>query len=321
MTGRGLVLFVARRLGVLGVLLVIVSFVVFSLLSISPGSAVDVLLGINPRTPETVHALRVKYHLDQPFLTQYWIWARGAARFDFGDSIQTTLPVMDEIKARLSMSLALGIYAYILAMLFGVGLGITAALRRRRAVDRGIVAGAIVALSTPAFVGGVLLIYLFGIVIPLFPVSGPGLGFVDQVWHLTLPAVALALMGTAYLLIHTRTAMSAVMDQDYVTFARARGASQLRVLFGYGLRNALVPVVTMSGVVLGFMVVGAVFVEATFSLPGIGQLLVQSARTKDLPMIQGVAMVVAGMVMFVNLMADLVLIAVDPRIRLGRASR
>src|SRR5262245_22609839 len=101
MTGRGLVLFVARRLGVLGVLLVIVSFVVFSLLSISPGSAVDVLLGTNPRTPETVHALRVEYHLDQPFLTQYWIWARGAARFDFGDSIQTTLPVMDEIKARL----------------------------------------------------------------------------------------------------------------------------------------------------------------------------------------------------------------------------
>jgi peptide/nickel transport system permease protein len=227
--------------------------------------------------------------------------------------------VTDEIGARLPTSLFLGAYAYVLTMVLGIGLGMAAALRRRRLVDSGIVAASIGALSTPAFVAGVFLIYLFGIVLHLFPVAGVGEGFVDELWHLTLPAVSLALVGTAFLVKHTRAAMIAVLDQDYVTFARARGLSPARILLAYGLRNALIPVVTMSGVVLAFVVTGAVLVEDTFSLPGIGRLLVQSATTKDLPMILGVAMVVAAVIMGANLLADLALVAVDPRVRLGRS--
>jgi peptide/nickel transport system permease protein len=223
--------------------------------------------------------------------------------------------------ARLPTSLFLGVYAYLLTMALGVGLGMGAALRRRRVADRGIVAGSIVALSTPAFVAGVFLIYLFAIDLHLFPVAGVGEGFIDEVWHLTLPAVSLALVGTAFLVKHTRAAMIAVLDQDYVTFARARGLSPARILLVYGLRNALIPVVTISGVILAFVVTGAVLVEQTFSVPGIGRLLVQSATTKDLPMILGVAMLVAVVIMGANLLADLALVAVDPRIRLGRGSR
>jgi peptide/nickel transport system permease protein len=321
MTARDWALFVARRLAVLAVLLVVISFAVFSLLYISPGNVVDTLLGTNPRTPQEVRFLTNEYHLNDPFFVQYWIWARQAVQLHFGNSIQTTLPVTNEIKARLPTSLFLGIYAYILTMVAGVGLGMAAALRRRGLVDRGIVSGAIVALSTPAFVGGVFLIYLFAIKLRWFPVFGPGSGFVSELWHLTLPAVALALTATAYVLRHTRAAMIGVLDEDYVTFARARGLSRGRVLFSYALRNALIPVATMSGLILAYVITGAVLVEDTFSLPGIGQLLVQSANAKDLPMIQGVAMLVAVVIMVANLLADLALAAADPRIRLGRRSR
>jgi peptide/nickel transport system permease protein len=318
LSGRGLILFLTKRLVVLALLLAIVSFAVFSLLYISPGNVVDILLGPNPRTPETVRLLRHEYHLDKPFFTQYWIWAKQAAQFHFGNSIQTTLPVTDEITARLPTSLFLGIYAYILTMALGIGGGIIAAMRRRTTVDRGIVGTAIVALSTPAFVSGVFLLYLFAIVVHWFPAFGAGSGFWDRVWHLTLPAVSLALVASAYVLKHTRAAMIGVLDQDYVTFARARGLSARRILLMYSLRNALIPVVTISGLILAFLITGAVLVEVTFSLPGIGQLLVQSATTKDMPMIQGVAMVVAVVIMLANLLADLAYVAFDPRIRLGR---
>jgi peptide/nickel transport system permease protein len=138
---------------------------------------------------------------------------------------------------------------------------------------------------------------------------------------MTLPAFALALTASAYVIKHTRASLIGVLDQDYVTFARARGLSSRRVLFLYALRNALIPVVTISGVLLAYMITGAVFVENVFTLPGIGQLLVQSATTKDLPMLQGVTMIIAVVIVIANLLADVALVVVDPRIRLGRRSR
>jgi peptide/nickel transport system permease protein len=317
-TGRGWAVFIGRRLLVLAVLLVVISFAVFCLLYISPGNIIDTLLGSNPRTPQEVAFLTHEFHLDKGFWEQYWLWAGQAAQGHFGDSIQTSLPVTDEITARLPTTLFLGIYAYILTMVAGIGGGIVAALRQRRLADRGIVAAAMVALSTPAFVGGVFLIWLFAIRVHWFPAAGPGNGFFGQLWHLTLPAVALALTGMAFLVKHTRAAMIGVLDQDYVTFARARGLSRPRVLLGYALRNALIPVITMSGVILSYVIVGAVLVEDTFSVPGIGQLLVQSATAKDMPMLQGVAMLIAVIIVLANLGADVVYVLADPRIRLGR---
>lgn len=320
MTARGWAWFIGRRLVVLAASLTVISFVVFSLQYLAPGSVIDTLLGTNPRTPQEVQYLTNEYHLDKPFLDQYWIWARQAVRFRFGNSIQTSLPVTTEIGQRLPTTLFLGIYAYILTMLLGVGGGLLAALRRQRLADRGIVGISMVALSTPAFVSGVFLIWVLGIEAHWFPVSGPGDGFFGDLWHLTLPALALALTGMAFLVKHTRAAVIGVLDQDYLTFARARGLAPRRVLLVYALRNALIPVVTMSGLILSYVIVGAVLVEDTFSLPGIGQLLVQSATAKDLPMLQGVAMLVAAVVVVANLLADAAYIVVDPRIGLGRGS-
>lgn len=316
----GLVSYVLRRVLGIAVLLVFISFAVFSLQYVAPASAVDILLGTRPRTEETVKALEEEYHLNEPFLTQYWLWAKGAVQFEFGDSIRTTLPVTDEIRSRLPVSIFLGVYAFTLTMVLGVALGILAALRKQRALDRGIVAGSVIGLSTPAFVSGVFLLYLFAVELGWFPTFGRGQGFVDQVWHLTLPATALALVAFAYIVKHTRAALLNVLDQDYVTFARARGLTSRRVLFLYGLRNALIPIVTLSGPLLAFLITGAVLVEVTFSVPGVGQLLVQSATTRDLPLLQGITLVAAIFILVANLFVDLLYMAVDPRIRLGRGT-
>jgi peptide/nickel transport system permease protein len=313
--------YILRRLLVLVVLLVVISFVVFSFEYITPGNVVDTLLGLTPRTPETVAALRHQYHLDEPFLTQYWIWARDAAHLQFGNSLRTTIPVSDTLKSRLPTSIFLGVYAYILTMVFGVLLGAWAAVRRRGYADRGIVAGSIVGLSMPAFVSGICLLWIFAIELPWFPSFGLGSGFFDELWHLTLPALALAIVSVAFVLRHARASMIQVLDQDYVTFARARGLSASRVFFLYALRNALIPVVTVSGIILAFLITGAVLVEVTFSLSGLGSLLVQAAQTKDLPVLQGVVLVVAVMIVVANLLVDLAYAVIDPRIRLGVAGK
>jgi peptide/nickel transport system permease protein len=320
MSFRATLLFIGKRLGAMVILVVLLSFGVFSLVYIAPGTAVDAYLAGKPATPETVQSLTERYHLDEPFFTQYWIWARDALHFDFGASTQTTLPVTDEISTRLGQSLFLGIYAYILTVVFGVVPGIVAALRQRKLIDRGLVAGAVVALSTPPFVLGIFLLYIFAVLIPIFPIAGKGEGFLDQLWHLTLPAVALALSVAAWLLRHSRAAMIAVLDRDYITFARARGLAWRRILIRYALRNAMIPVVTVSGAFLTFFITGAVFVEATFSLGGLGSLLVQSAQASDLPMIQALTLLIAMTVVVVNLLADLLYVAIDPRIRFERRS-
>lgn len=320
MTRRATLEFIAKRILAMAVLLVVVSFGVFCLVYIAPGDAVDARLGLRPRTPELVAALEDRYNLDEPFLTQYWLWARDVLQFDFGNSTQSTLPVSDEIKARLGPSMFLAIYGYILAMVLGVVPGVVAALRKKQLIDRGLVAGAVVMMSTPPFVLGILMLYLFAIAIPIFPASGLGEGFLDQLWHMTLPAVTLAFAVSAFLLRHTRTAVIGVLDQDFVTFARARGLNWSWILARYVFRNALIPVVTVSGALLAFFVTGAVFVESVFSINGLGSLLVASAQTSDMPMIQGLALFIAVIIVSANLLVDIAYVLIDPRIRLGRSS-
>jgi peptide/nickel transport system permease protein len=316
--GGALAVYVLRRLLALVVMLAVISFGIFSLLYLAPGNPVAVILGRGYHSPAAIQAVRHQYHLDKPFLEQYLIWAKGVLHFKFGTSITTSLPVGGEITSRLPTSMYLGVYAFVLTLVFGVGLGLLAALKNQTVLDRSTVAASLVGLSTPAFVAGVFLIYLFAIVLHWFPASGRGNGFVDALWHLTLPAISLALTSIAYVLKHTRAAVIGVMEQDYVTFARARGLSMRRILVTYMLRNALIPVITISGLVLSGLVVGAVLTEVTFSIQGLGDLLVQSASSKDVPTIQAVAVLVAALIIVANLLADVAYAFADPRVRLGR---
>lgn len=319
MTRRSLALYVGRRLVALVLLVVVISFVVFSLLYLAPGSPEQILLGARPSTPETVAAIRAEYHLDDPFLVQYWDWFRDALRFDFGRSIRTNEPVVDGIRERFWLTLQLGGLAFLITMLLGVPLGVLAALRRRTATDRGIVALSVVGVSAPAFATGILLLYVFAVRLGWFPVFGEGSGVIDRLQHLALPAIALALTGMGLVLKLTRTAVIGSLEQDYVTFARARGIPRRRVLRAYALRNGLVPIVTAAGLLLAYMLAGTVLVEVTFALPGLGSLLVESVRTLDIPMVQALTILIATIVVLVNLLADLVYVAIDPRISFEKA--
>lgn len=319
MTGRSLALYVGRRLVALVLLVVVISFVVFSLLYLAPGSPEQILLGARPSTPETIAEIRAEYHLDDPFVVQYWDWARDALQFDFGRSIRTNEPVVDGIKEHFWLTLQLGALAFVITMLLGVPLGVLAALRKRTATDRGVVALSVVGVSAPAFATGILLLYVFAVRLGWFPVFGEGSGVIDRLQHLALPAIALALTGMGLVLKLTRTAVIGSLEQDYVTFARARGIPRRRVLRAYALRNGLVPIVTAAGLLLAYMLAGTVLVEVTFALPGLGSLLVESVRTLDIPMVQALTILIATIVVLVNLVADLVYVAIDPRISFEKA--
>jgi peptide/nickel transport system permease protein len=318
MTSRGLALYAGRRLVALLILVVVISFVVFSLLYLAPGSPEQILLGPRPSTPETIAAIRDEYNLDDPFLVQYGKWAGDALRFDFGRSIRTNEPVVDGIAERFKLTLQLGGLAFLITMALGVPLGVLAAVRKRTSTDRAVVAVSVVGVSAPAFATGILLIYLLAVRVDWFPVFGEGTGIVDRLHHLLLPSLALALTGMALVLKLTRTAVIGSLEQDYVTFALARGIPRRRVLTTYALRNALIPIVTAAGLLLAYMLAGTVLVEVTFALPGLGSLLVDSVRTLDVPMVQALTILIATLVVLVNLLADLVYVAVDPRISFAK---
>ena len=310
----GLAAYVGRRiLALLGVVLV-VSFLVFVMIYVAPGDVERTLLGPRPATPETVAAIRQEYHLDDSLVHQYAIWLGNAVQLDFGRSLVTNEPVTDEIASRLPVSVELALGAFMIALLTGVSLGVLAALRRGRLTDRGAVLAGVVGISTPAFVTGTAFLYLFGYELGWFPLFGAGEGVADRAFHLVLPAIALALTEMGVLLRLTRASMISSMQQDYITFARARGIAERRVTLTYGLRNALIPITTGAGLVLPVMFAGAVLVEVTFSLPGVGQLLIESVNNRDITTIQGLTILIAAVVGVVNLLLDLLYLRIDPRI-------
>jgi peptide/nickel transport system permease protein len=191
-----------------------------------------------------------------------------------------------------------------------------AGMRRGGVLDKTISGVAVVAMSAPAFAIGILLIYVLGVRLSVFPVFGAGdAGVVDRIAHLTLPAIALAATLVALLVRQTRAAVLNVMSQDYITFARARGLSRPRILLQYALRNTALPVTTATGLMLIAAIAGTVLVEQVFSLPGIGNLMVQSVDAKDVPVVQGVALCVGAFVVVVNFLVDMAALAIDPRTR------
>ena len=176
-------------------------------------------------------------------------------------------------------------------------------------------------ISSPAFVTGIFLLYVFGVVLGWFPTFGPGRGFVDRLWHLTLPSVALALSVMAIVVKITRAAMIEELDKDYVVFARARGMSPTRITFAYVLRNALIPVVTAAGIIVVGLLANAIYVEVTFALPGLGSLIVDAVQKRDIPLIQGTTLVFAVLRGRSSIWSiDVIYALIDPRIRFGRVA-
>lgn len=317
MSGSALARLILWRLAVALPLLLAISFGVFALVHLAPGDPVRALLGTRPSDPATLAALRERYHLDDPFIVQYGKWLWQVLQGDLGRSINGNRLVLSAIKERAGVTVFLSLVSTAIVLLVGICLGMAAAFRRGSRLDRALVMFGVFGISSPAFVTGIFLLYLFGVVLGWFPTFGAGRGFVDRFWHLTLPALALALSVMAIVVKITRASMIEELDRDYVTFARARGLGAIRIIFAYLLRNALIPVVTAAGLIIVGLLAGAIYVEVTFALPGLGSLTVDAVQKRDIPLIQGTTLVFSVFVIIVNLAIDVVYTLIDPRIRFG----
>jgi peptide/nickel transport system permease protein len=311
----GLVPFVAKRLLFAVLAMLVVSMAVYALLLLSPGSPEQVLLGGSNPTPEALAAVREKYHLDDPIYAQYWRWLNDAIRGDLGTSVQGNEEVTHAIWRRLPTSLTLAGMALLFTFAVAVPLGILAAARRGKAADRSVAVVSTIGVSSPTFVVSIVMLYVFGVWLDLFPIYGAGSGFIDRVWHLVLPSAALSFSLITFVTRQTRAAALHVFDRDYMTSARARGIAPRTMWGRYVLRNSSLPVVTSAGIVLAFTLTGTVIVEKTFSIAGLGSLIVDAVNSKDIPVVQGLALFAAGVVVLTNLAVDLAYLALDPRVR------
>lgn len=303
----------ARALRLLAVLL-FASLLIYLSVYLAPGSPLAVLSGGRSLTPEQIEGLSAHYGLDEPFLTRYGNWLVGVFRGDLGDSLIYRQPVSTLIAQRTGTTALLVGYSSLLIVLGGLTLGVTAALRGRL-LDVSIVATTGALAAVPPFVAAVTLVTLFAVGRSWFPVFGSGSGLVDQLWHLTLPAVALALASIGFIARVTRTSVMEERGREHVVIAQGRGLPGWRVLRRHILRNSMIPVTAAVGITVPSLIAGAVVIEQAFGLNGLGSLLVQSVLNKDLAVVQAVMLLLVAAFTIVNMSVDLVLPLLDPRMR------
>ena len=306
--------FLSRRLAAALVTLVLATVVVFAVVEILPGDPALVMLGTDAR-PDTLAALRAKYGFDQPLTTRYLHWIGGLLTFDLGSSHAYGTSVGKLIGDRLVVTLPLGAMALSWALLVAVPLGVFAAWQHGKAGDWGVMGFTQLGISIPNFWFGIILVLLFAVTWQLFPAGGfPGWQEPLKSLHaLILPALSLSLGEIAILTRVTRSAMLDTLREDYIRTARAKGAPERTVLFRHALRNALIPVTTVAGLIAGFLIAGAVIIESVFRLPGVGQLVYDSINNRDLIVIKNVVILFTILVLGVNLLVDLAYAALDPR--------
>jgi len=296
-----------------------VSLLAFLMMALIPGDPARAILG-SFATPENVATLERQLNLDRPMPVQYVTWLSNILTGDFGRSYSLNRPVLDEILDRFAATMLLAGAAFILMLLLGLSAGIIAAVKQYRWQDRAATVAALVGLSMPSFWLAMILISVFSVRLGWFPASGmrPSFGdatLMDSLRHLVLPASALALVASGVVARLTRSAMLEVLRQDYVRTATAKGLRPRVVVMRHAFRNALVAIVPVIGVQIGFLLGGAVYIETVFSWPGIGRMLVTAISTRDVLLVQGGVVVVAFTYVLINLAADLVQASLDPRIR------
>ncbi len=304
--------YLASRLVQLGVVLFAITVLSFALLHLAPGDPAQILLRNQGAllTQTTVEKMRAELGLDQPLPVQYWRWLRGAVRLDFGVSFRTGQPVAELLLGRLGATVELAAAALVLALLWSVPLGILAAVYRDTLLDHASRLLALVGASMPSFWLGLLLIYAFAVQLGWFPVLGRG-----SLAHLVLPAITLALSLAPVYMRLIRANLCDALREDYIRTARAKGASERRVILRHGLRTALIPVVTLFGMTLAHLLGGTVVVETIFAWPGIGQLAVEAILNRDFPVVQAFVLLLSLAFALANLAVDLFYVLLDPRIR------
>jgi peptide/nickel transport system permease protein len=307
--------FILRRLAQMIPVLFGITLVVFALLQLIPGDPATTMLGLQAR-PEAVAALRRELGLDRSLWEQYLHYLGNVVTFDLGNSLKFKVSVASLLGERLQISLALIAYATVLMIMLSLPLGIISALRKDGIFDQITRVILMVTLVMPAFWVGILFLTYFSVKLQLFPVAGYGEGWREHLHHLFLPALTIALSIVPILVRALRTGILEVMASDYVRTARAKGLRERAVVSTHVLRNALIPALTLLGLSVGYLLGGTVIVENVFSLPGAGKLLVDAIAARDYPLVQSTTLVFAVLVIFVNLLTDVIYTFLDPRVRL-----
>ena len=312
-----MVRYALSRLVSLCVSLAVASIVIFAVIEVIPGDPAAFMLGLNA-SEETVAALRAELGLDGSMARRYVTWIGGLLAGDFGISYTYRVPVSDLVLARLQVSLPLTVYALVLSTAIAIPVGVAAAVRRGGVTDYGIMAATQLGIAVPNFWFAMLLVLVFSIGLGWFGAGGfPGweAGFWPGIKALTLPALALALPQASILARVMRSGLLEVLGQDYIRTARAKGLSNRQAVVGHGLRNALIPVMTILGLQFSFLLAGAIIIENVFFLPGLGRLIFQGITQRDLIVVESVVMLLVFAVILVTFLVDLAYAAIDPRLR------
>lgn len=306
-----------RLIGLLTTLLA-ASLVIFVVLEVLPGDPAEVMLGLNAQ-PDTLAALRAELGLNAPVTTRYVSWVLGMFQGDFGVSYTYSVPVSELISERIQVSLPLAASSLILSTLIAIPVGVYSARHHGKIIDTGIMSVAQIGIAVPNFWIAILLVYVFAIVLRILPSGGfPGwdVSVLGSLQALLLPVVALALPQASILARVMRSALLDVLHEDYIRTARAKGLSNKATLWRHGVRNALIPVLTILGLQFSFLIAGTVIIENLFYLPGLGRLIFQGITQRDLIVVRSSVMLLVALTIFVTFLVDIAYAAIDPRLRL-----
>ena len=296
--------------------LLIASFVIFAAMYLAPGNPIAALSGGRSLPPSSIAVLEHRYHLDQPFLAQYWYWLGDALHGNLGLSITLRENVSTLIASRVWTTAGLVLYASLLICVIGIGLGLLAGLRPG-SLDTSTLVVTAVSAAIPAFVAAIVLILVFAVQLGWFPALGNGTSLLDNIRHLTLPAVALAISSLAIVARVTRASVREEGEREHVQTAVSRGIPGRQLIQRHILRNAAIPITTVTGITIASLIAVAAVVETAFSLNGLGAYLVQAAESKDLAVVQGISLVLVTAFVVVNVVVDVLYAALDPRVTLG----
>lgn len=309
--------FGSRALSAVATLL-IASFIIFTAMHYAPGSSLAFILGggENTATPEQIALVEAQYGLNDPLLVRYWDWLSGAFAGEWGLSYTMKEDVWRLVAARLPTTLGLIAMACTVSIAVGIAIGVLASVTNKT-LSTLITSVTTVGFATPGFVAAIILVSIFAVELRWFPALGSGSGFLDGMWHLVLPSVALGLTTSCVVARVTRVAVAGELDREHVQTAVTRGVPYRLILWRHVLRNALIPIVTISGISIATMVAGTVVIEYAFGLHGVGTLLVQAVQQKDLPVVQAISTILVGAYLLVNFVVDVLYLIIDPRVRLA----
>lgn len=330
--------FIFKRVAMVIPTFIGITLLTFALIHLIPGDPIEIRMGERGLSPEIHQQMMHQLGLDKSLPEQYFDYLKGIAHGDFGTSFKNNVPVLDEFLSLFPATIELAVFAILFAVIIGIPIGILAAIKRGSIFDHSVMAISLTGYSMPIFWWGLLLMLLVSVQWNLTPVSGridaeywvdsvtgfmlidswlsgePG-AFKSAVMHLILPSIVLGTIPLAVISRMTRSSMLEVLGEDYIRTARAKGLSSMRVIVVHALRNALIPVVTVIGLIVGQLLSGAILTETIFSWPGIGKWVIEAIRARDYPVVQSAVLIIATIIILVNLLVDLLYGVVNPRIR------